>query len=220
MSQASLVEARPVGVLGLQGDFDAHRRAFEEAGVPSRVVRFPRQLDDLNGLVLPGGESTTLVKLMRDMGFVEEIRRFHDSRRPIYGTCAGAILMAARVMNPVQFSLGLIDIDIERNAYGRQRESFETGRGRARGSLARAWNGASPSRSDQLELVLIRAPRIARCGPEVEILVTHQTMSGNEEPVLVRQGGLLAGTFHPEMGPDRRIHRYFGEMAHATLQPV
>lgn len=219
MTQASL-GAGPVGVLGLQGDFEAHRRAFDEADVPSRVVRFPRQLDDLSGLVLPGGESTTLVKLMRDMDFVEEIWRFHDSGRPIFGTCAGAILMAARVMNPVQFCLGVIDIDIERNAYGRQRESFETGRGIARGSLALAWGGTSPSQSDSLDLVLIRAPRIVRCGPEVEILVVHHTMAGNEEPVLVRQGSLLAGTFHPEMGPDRRIHRYFGEMAHADLQPA
>lgn len=218
MSPTSL-SARPVGVLGLQGDFEAHRRAFEEAAVPSRVVRFPRQLDDLSGLVLPGGESTTLVKLMTDMGFVEEIRRFHDSGRPIYGTCAGAILMAVRVMNPVQFSLGLIDIDIARNAYGRQKESFETGRGRARGGLARGWEEASLPQADHVDLVLIRAPRIVRCGPEVVVLVTHEAMVGNEEPVLVRQGSLLAGTFHPEIGPDRRIHRYFGEMARRAPQP-
>ena len=217
MNLASL-GARPIGVLGLQGDFEAHRRAFDEEGIPSRVVRFPAELDDLSALVLPGGESTTLVKLLRDMGFVEEIRRFHETGRPIYGTCAGAILMAARVTNPVQFSLGLVDIDIERNAYGRQRESFETGRGVARGPLASVRNGASISRAGSIDLVLIRAPRIARCGPQVETLVTHRPILGEEEPVLVRQGTLLAGTFHPELGPDRRIHRYFGEMACGVAQ--
>lgn len=205
------VDGKPIGVLGLQGDFDAHRRAFEEAGVPVCIVRFPEQLDDISGLTLPGGESTTLVKLMKEMGFVDAIRRFAAGGRPIYGTCAGAILMAARVSNPVQFSLGLMDIDIERNAYGRQRESFETGQGHVMGELAR--RPAASARPELLDLVLIRAPRITRCGPGVDLLVTHQPAAGKAEPVLVRQGNLLAGTFHPEMGSDRRIHRYFGEMA-------
>ena len=219
MSSVSL-DARPVGVLGLQGDFDAHHRAFEEAGVPSRVVRFPAELDELSGLVLPGGESTTLVKLIKEMGFVESLKHFSDDGRPIYGTCAGAILLAARVTHPVQYCLGLIDIDIERNAYGRQRESFETGRGIVQGALARSGDGAASAGTDRLDLVLIRAPRIIRCGPGVEILVTHQPAVGEPEPVLVRQGSVLAGTFHPEMGPDRRIHRYFGEMALQMAQPV
>ena len=201
---------RPIGVLGLQGDFDAHRRAFAEIDVPVRVIRFRRELDEISGLVIPGGESTALIKLMRDVGFVEPLRRFHAGGRPIFGTCAGAILLATRAFNPDQFSLDLIDIDIERNAYGRQRESFETGRGRVEESLDPTFSGPSP---EVMDLVLIRAPRIQRWGPGVRVLVNHLPPGGDPEPVLVRQGTVLAGTFHPELGRERRVHRYFAEMA-------
>lgn len=200
-----------IGVLGLQGDFEAHLRALGEIDRPTRVIRRPAELDDIAGLILPGGESTTLIKLLRDTGLAEAIVRFHSSGRAIFGTCAGAILLAGRVVRPEQFSLGLIDIEIERNAYGRQRDSFETiaGRLEARdGSGDPAW-----AREDSMELVMIRAPKILRCGPSVSILVRH-----GEEPVLVRQGSVLAGTFHPELGPDRRVHSLFARMAERALE--
>ncbi|HEY3174961.1 MAG TPA: pyridoxal 5'-phosphate synthase glutaminase subunit PdxT [Candidatus Polarisedimenticolia bacterium] len=203
-------DGRPIGVLGLQGDFEAHRRAFEEIGVPARVVRFAGELAAISGLVIPGGESTTLIKLMLDVGFIEPLRLFHAEGRPLFGTCAGAILLAAKVTNPDQFSLGLIDIDIERNAYGRQVESFETARGRVEEPLDSSPFGLP---GDSMDLVLIRAPRIRRYGPQVRVLVRHVPASGDPEPVLVRQGNVLAGTFHPELGPERRIHGYFARMA-------
>lgn len=201
---------KQIGVLALQGDFNAHRRAFEEIGVPAQLVRSSRELDDISALVIPGGESTTLIKLMRDADFIDPLRRFHAEGLPLFGTCAGAILLAARVFNPDQFSLGFIDIDIDRNAYGRQRESFETGRGRIEEPLGPAVAGGT---LDAMDLVLIRAPRIRRCGPQVRILVSHLPPDGAPEPVLVRQGTVLAGTFHPELGTERRVHRHFAQMA-------
>jgi len=193
-----------VCVLGLQGDFEAHRRAMTEAGAPAFVARRPEELDRADGLIIPGGESTTLLKLMAGLGFLHAIRRFHASGRPIFGTCAGAILLASRVTGPEQESLGLIDIDIRRNAYGRQNESFETREVRpdpgAEDLSGSEW-------AEPLDLVFIRAPRIERCGPGVRTLLLHRDV-----PVLVRQGGVLAGTFHPEMTGERRIHGYFARM--------
>jgi 5'-phosphate synthase pdxT subunit len=198
----------PIGVLGLQGDFEAHARALDEVGETVRIVRGAEEISGIGGLIIPGGESTTLVKLMNDGGLVEPLRRLHAAGTPIYGTCAGAILLAARVTGPEQFSLAFIDIDVARNAYGRQLESFETTMGSIEpdsGLRPAEGEGQSP---DRLELILIRAPRIGRCGPEVRVLVRH---SG--EPVLVRQGTVLAGTFHPELGRDRSVHSYFAAMA-------
>lgn len=203
-----MTRTKPIGVLGLQGDFDAHRKALEEVDETSAIVRRPDQLGAIDALIIPGGESTTLIKLMLDTGFVEPLRRFRAAGSPIYGTCAGAILLAARVRGPEQFSLGFIDIDIERNAYGRQRESFETALGRIEpGGGLEAGVGASTGASG-LELVMIRAPRIRRCGPAVRVLVRNA-----DEPVLVQEGPVLAGTFHPELGRDRLIHRYFSKLA-------
>lgn len=200
---------KPIGVLGLQGDFDAHRRALAEIGAPAAVVRRPEELATISGLIIPGGESTTLIKLMRDVGFVEPLRAWHAGGAPIYGTCAGAILLAARVEHPHQFSLGFIDIDVERNAYGRQRESFETAAGRVEPGGGLETDGSGPEElGSALELVLIRAPRISRCGPEVQVMAWH-----GDEPVLVRQRSVMAGTFHPELGRDRRVHGHFVEMA-------
>ena len=195
----------PIGVLGLQGDFDAHRKALEEIGREVVVVRWPAEMDGIEALIIPGGESTTLIKLMREMEFVEPLRCFHRAGRAIFGTCAGAILMARHVVNPEQFSLGLLDIEIERNAYGRQTESFEAPDGQVEPPLAGVI-GPGP-----LEMVFIRAPRILSCGPAVQVLARH-----GADPVLVRCGKLLAGTFHPEMGSDRRVHRYFATMATAS----
>lgn len=194
---------RPLGILALQGDFDAHRKALAEIGQTAMLVRRPEELSAIDGLIIPGGESTTLIKLMRDTAFVEPLRAFHAAGKPMYGTCAGAILLAANVRGPSQFSLGMVDIDIVRNAYGRQRESFET----ATGQLEPGGDLPGPG----LELVLIRAPRIVRSGQEVRVMVRHEG-----DPVLVRQGMVLAGTFHPELGQDRRVHAYFVEMVCGT----
>ena len=192
---------KTVGVLGLQGDFEAHRDALSDVGVEPVIVRWPEQLQEVDGLVIPGGESTTLIRLMRGSGFLRPLERFHESGKAVYGTCAGAILLARRVLAPEQFSLGLIDITIRRNAFGRQRESFETEEGRAEPSIIPELGGGP------LELVFIRAPRIVSCGQGVDILIRS-----GDEPVLVRQGFVLAGTFHPELTSGREIHGYFADM--------
>ncbi len=183
-----------IGVLALQGDFAAHGAALRRAGAEGREVRRPDELDSCDGLILPGGESTTLLNLMRDGPWVERLRRFAAGGGAIFGTCAGAILLA-REVEPPQPSLGLLDAVIRRNAYGRQIDSFEA-------PLAVAgWEGP-------LEAVFIRAPRFVRVGPGVEVLAR---LAG--EPVLVRQGRILAGSFHPELTGDGRLHRWFVELA-------
>lgn len=186
-----------VGVLALQGDFALHGAALARAGAAAVEIRKPRALDDVEGLVIPGGESTTLLHLMRTWGFLEAIPRFHASGRPLFGTCAGLIVLAREVENPAQPSLGLIDVGVRRNAYGRQRESFEVA------GEVRLASGPEP-----LTMVFIRAPRITRVGPEVEVLARHAG-----EPVMARQGSVLVSTFHPEMTDDPSVHRYFCAMA-------
>jgi len=182
---------RGVAVLALQGDFEAHRRALSEIGVESFEAKRPRDLDEGDGLILPGGESTTLWKFFEMEPWEEAIAAFAASGRPILGTCAGAIVLAREVTNPRQKGMGLIDIGIERNAYGRQVDSFI-------GEVdAPALGSATP-----MPAVFIRAPRIRRVAAFVEVLGTHA-----EEPVLVRQNAVVAATFHPELTPDRRLHR-------------
>jgi 5'-phosphate synthase pdxT subunit len=185
-----------IGVLALQGDYARHAQALNELGVEVVEVRKPEQLDQVDGLIIPGGESTTLLRLLDDWAFVPALEKFHAADRPIFGTCAGAILLAREVESPRQFSLGFIDIAVERNAYGRQRESF-VGAGQA----------TLEGRPAPLEMVFIRAPRIRRVGPGVETLARH-----GDEPVLTRQGSVLAGTFHPELTDDPAVHRYFCKM--------
>ena len=185
-----------IGVLALQGDFDRHAKALEGCGVQAVEVRKPAELADVDGLIMPGGESTTLLKLMDAWGFVPALEKFHAEGRPIFGTCAGLILLAREVDNPRQFSLGFIDVGVERNAYGRQRESFE-----ARGSAT------LDHRATPVEMVFIRAPRIRRLGAGVETLATWR-----DEPVMARQGSVLVATFHPELTDDRAVHEYFCEM--------
>lgn len=194
-----------IGVLALQGDFALHARALASCGVESVEVRKPEQLADVDGLIIPGGESTTLLKLMDMWGFVPAIEKFHAEGRPIFGTCAGLILLARDVQNPRQFSLGLIDVDVERNAYGRQRESFETpGRVSLDGAPA------------DIEMVFIRAPRIRRTGRGVQTLARQ-----GDEPVMVREGTILAATFHPELTDEPSVHRYFCEMVRrAAARPA
>jgi pyridoxal 5'-phosphate synthase pdxT subunit len=187
-----------VGVLALQGDFAAHERALAAAGARARPVRVPADLHGLCGLVLPGGESTALLRLMAPVGMEEALRGFHRGGGVLFGTCAGLILLAAKVIGPEQPSLGLLDVVVERNAYGRQLDSF-VGTGRI------DLPGEEPR---DLEMVFIRAPRIRAAGPGVRVLGTHAG-----DPVMVEQDRIMATTFHPEMsiptaggGP---IHRRF-----------
>jgi 5'-phosphate synthase pdxT subunit len=183
-----------IGVLALQGDFHAHVAALRRAPADVREVRRCAQLHEVSGLVIPGGESTTLLNLMADEPWFEALTAFHDRGGALFGTCAGAILLSRRVVHPEQPSLGLLDAVIERNAFGRQRESFET-------ELQVGALGGP------IHAVFIRAPRFRSVGPGVEVL---GRLDG--EPVLVRQGRVLAGTFHPELTGDGRLHRYFVEM--------
>jgi pyridoxal 5'-phosphate synthase pdxT subunit len=182
-----------IGVLALQGDFVRHAAALARCGVEAVEVRRPEELVDVDGLIIPGGESTTLLKLMDEWAFVPALEKFHAAGRPIFGTCAGLIVLAREVESPRQFSLGLIDVTVERNAYGRQRESFE-----AQGTAT------LDGRAHPLEMVFIRAPRIRRVGAGVETLAEH-----HGEPVMARQGSVLVATFHPELTDDPAVHRYF-----------
>ncbi|HUJ95293.1 MAG TPA: pyridoxal 5'-phosphate synthase glutaminase subunit PdxT [Terriglobales bacterium] len=176
-----------IGVLALQGDFDAHRRRLEELGAEVVLVRKPEQLDEIAGLVIPGGESSTFLKLLGEAG-IEKLKAFVRAK-PTFGTCAGAILLAKEVENPTQTGLGALDIGIRRNAYGRQIDS----------SIREGQLGSQP-----IEMVFIRAPKIERLGPGVEVIATE-----NNHPVAVRQGKVMAATFHPELSDDPRLHRAF-----------
>jgi len=185
-----------IGVLALQGDFALHVAALRRCGVPDVVeIRKPEQLEGLDGLVIPGGESTTLLKLMEEWRFVPALETFHGAGKPIFGTCAGLILLARDVESPRQFSLGFIDVAVERNAYGRQRESFSE-QGQA------DLDGRRP-----LEMVFIRAPRIRRMGPDVATLARR-----GEETVMAREGHVLVASFHPELTEDVSVHQYFCRM--------
>ncbi|TMQ24054.1 MAG: pyridoxal 5'-phosphate synthase glutaminase subunit PdxT [Candidatus Rokuibacteriota bacterium] len=192
-----------IGVLALQGDFALHAKALQRCGADAVEVRKPEQLHDVDGLIIPGGESTTLLKLMNEWGFVPALEKFHAAGKPIFGTCAGLIVTARDVTNPPQLSLGLIDVGVERNAYGRQRESFETG-----------GTATLDGRRVPIEMVFIRAPRIRRVGPGVETLAAH-----GDEPVMARQGSVLVATFHPELTDDPTVHRYFCQMVKGREAP-
>jgi 5'-phosphate synthase pdxT subunit len=176
-----------IGVLALQGDFDAHRKRLEELGAEVVLVRKPEQLDEIDGLVIPGGESSTFLKLLGEAGF-EKLKQFVRVK-PTFGTCAGAILLANEVENPKQAGLGVLDVSIRRNAYGRQLES----------SIREGKFGDTP-----IEMVFIRAPKFERIGPGVEVIAKE----GNDA-VAVRQGKVMAATFHPELSRDTRVHRSF-----------
>jgi pyridoxal 5'-phosphate synthase pdxT subunit len=190
-----------IGVLALQGDFALHVQALKECGADPVEVRKPEQLADVDGLVIPGGESTTLLNLMDEWRFVPALEKFHAEGKPTFGTCAGLILLAREVDNPRQLSLGFIDVDVERNSYGRQRESFE-----ARGE-ALLDGVATP-----IQMMFIRAPRIRRVGEGVEVLARQ-----NGDPVMARQGTVLVASFHPEVIGEHAIHQYFCRMVrHAT----
>jgi len=203
-----------IGVLALQGDFDAHRRRLEQLGAEVVLVRKPEQLDEIDGLVIPGGESGTFLNLLGPAGF-EKLKEFVRVK-PTFGTCAGAILLATEVENPKQEGLGALDIRIRRNAYGRQIDSSiregklvlgEPSQDKWRKNRVQK-NGPGkatpPPQDSPLEMVFIRAPKIERIGPQVEIIATE----GND-PVAVRQGTVMAATFHPELSDDTRVHQAF-----------
>ena len=188
-----------IGVLALQGDFDAHRRRLQELGAEVVLIKKPEQLDAIDGLVIPGGESGTFLKLLGDAGF-ERLKEFVHAK-PTFGTCAGAILLATEVENPRQAGLGAVNIRIRRNAYGRQIDSSIR-----EGKFFDNGGGESP-----LEMVFIRAPKIEHVGAGVEIIATE---SG--DPVAVRQGRAMAATFHPELTNDLRIHQAFLDLVEAS----
>jgi len=184
-----------IGVLALQGDFDAHRRRLEQLGAEVVLVKKPEQLDSLDGLVIPGGESGTFLKLLGAAGF-EKLKQFVKAK-PTFGTCAGAILLATEVENPSQAGLGALNIRIRRNAYGRQIDSSIR-----EGKFLRDLEGRLAE--SPLEMVFIRAPKISHVGDGVEVLATE-----GSDPVAVRQGRAMAATFHPELSEDTRVHQAF-----------
>jgi len=184
--------SKPVGILAIQGDFAMHAKMLDALGAPWKLVKHPGDLEAVSGLIMPGGESTTMLKIFELESIGAAIKEFAALGKPIYGTCAGAILLAKEVLNPPQEKLDLIDITIERNAYGRQIDSS-------------VQVGECPELAvHPVEMVFIRAPIIRRVGEGVRVL----GRCGNL-PVLVEQGNILAGTFHPEMTDDQTVHRYF-----------
>jgi 5'-phosphate synthase pdxT subunit len=188
-----------LGVLALQGDFEAHIRSYADLGVEAVEVRRVSELRELDGLVLPGGESTTLLKLMRHEPWFDAFGEFRDAGKAIFGTCAGAILLASEVLDPVQDSAGLLDATIRRNGFGRQIDSFET-------------DLEVTGEDRPVCAVFIRAPRFSAVGPGVEVLAR---LDG--EPVLVREENVMAATFHPELTDDRSLQRRFLNMANNPL---
>ena len=193
-----------IGVLAIQGDYAAHisalRRAAADTGAPLTLVlvRKPSELDAIDGLVIPGGESTTFLKFLERDGFLDALQKFVTSR-PTFGTCAGSILLADEVLHPAQASLAVLDATVERNAYGRQNDSA-------------ILHADSALGGHPLEMVFIRAPRFTRVGPKVRVLAQRDGF-----PALVEQDHLLAATFHPELSQDSRVHRYFLNMVRARV---
>lgn len=187
-----------VGVLALQGGFDPHLRSLQRLGVNARRVLDPRDLDGLAGLVLPGGESTTIGKMMRRFGFLEALPEAHARGLCLFGTCAGLILLAKEILGSDQIRLGLLDVTVQRNAYGPQVESFES---------EVLWEDGTTSQA-----VFIRAPIVRAVGPGVEILARQEGV-----PVLIRQDRILGASFHPELTEDLRVHRLFLELCAASV---
>jgi 5'-phosphate synthase pdxT subunit len=187
-----------IGVLAIQGDYEAHAQALREAGAEPVLVRKPEELAGIDGLIIPGGESTTFLKFLERDGFLASLQKF-VREKPTFGTCAGCILLAKEVTHPAQASLGVLDATVERNAYGRQIDSsIHTCQTELAGG--------------PLEMVYIRAPRIVKTGDNVQILASRDGF-----PVLVEQGHLMAATFHPELSADRRVHQHFVDLVRRRL---
>jgi 5'-phosphate synthase pdxT subunit len=185
-----MTDSPTIGVLALQGAFEVHARRLAELGATTTLVRKPDQLASLDALVIPGGESTTFLKHLERAGFYDVLNAFVHTH-PTFGTCAGCILLAKDVENPTQPSFGVLDITVQRNAYGRQNDSA-------------ILTSETSLPGGPLEMVFIRAPRITRLGPNIETLATR-----DDSPTLIRQGNLLAATFHPELSEDTRVHQLF-----------
>lgn len=183
-----------IGVLALQGAVAEHIKMIEAAGGTGVIVKKTEQLAELDGIIIPGGESTAIGKLMREYGFIDAIRSFHSEGKPVFGTCAGLIILADEIVGNESAHLRLMNMKVQRNAFGRQRESFET-------------ELAIKGIDEKVRAVFIRAPLIKEVGPEVDVLSTH-----NGEIVAARQGSLLAASFHPELTDDYRMHEYFLDM--------
>jgi len=183
-----------IGILAVQGDFAAHAAVLRELGAETLEVRTVADLEDCDGLVLPGGESTTQLQFLQEEGLYDAIREFSNDGGAIFGTCAGAILLADQVKNPAQDSLKLLNMTILRNGYGRQLASD-------------VFHGSSNLKKEPLEMVFIRGPVIEKVGPEIEVLAKHQG-----KPVLVQKGKILAATFHPELTTDTTVHQHFLDM--------
>lgn len=184
-----------IGILAIQGDYEAHAKMLDRLGAKHSFVRTPKDLAGLSGVILPGGESTTHLKVMKEEGLFDALKSFAAGGGALFGTCAGAILLAREVHGPAQDSLGLLDATVLRNGYGRQLASD-------------VHMGASTLRKEPIEMVFIRAPIIEKTGDSVEILAKD---AGH--PVLVQQGKILAATFHPELSDDPAVHQHFLELA-------
>jgi pyridoxal 5'-phosphate synthase pdxT subunit len=184
-----------IGILAVQGDFEAHAEMLRSMGVESAEVRTPEDLENCDGLILPGGESTTQLQFLKEEGLEDAIRKFAAADKAIFGTCAGAILLASEVKNPQQDSMGLLDMTVLRNGYGRQVHSDVVG-------------GPTTLKSEPLEMVFIRGPIIERVGPNVEVLAEYAG-----KPALVQSGRVMASAFHPELTSDTTVHDRFMKLA-------
>jgi pyridoxal 5'-phosphate synthase pdxT subunit len=188
------IEKMKIGVLALQGAVAEHMRLLEQAGAEAIAVKKVSQLDEIDGIIVPGGESTTIGKLIKKYGFDVALQQFHEQKKPLFGTCAGMIILAKEIAGQDWNHLGFMDMKVERNAFGRQRESFEV-------------NLAVKGIADDLRAVFIRAPLILEVGDEVDVLCVHEGQA-----VAARQRHLLVASFHPELTDDDRMHAYFLEM--------
>ena len=200
-----MINSPHIGVLALQGAFDVHAQRLTELGAHAHLIRKPEELDSLDALVIPGGESSTFLYHLERAGFYSTLAAFVRAK-PVFGTCAGCILLAKDVTNPPQRSFAVLDIAVERNAYGRQNDSV-------------ILSAETELPGGPMEMVFIRAPRIARLGPGIEVLARR-----GDDPVLIRQGRILAATFHPELSADRRVHQLFldlvnQDIVHSTKWP-
>lgn len=195
-----MCEKRNIGILAVQGDYEAHAKMLGRLGVKGSYVRRPADLDGLAGIILPGGESTTHIKVMREEGLWEALQEFHRCGGAFFGTCAGAILLAREVDHPAQASLGFLDVRILRNGYGRQLASD-------------VHESKTSLRDELLEMVFIRAPIIESIGASVEVLAEDAA-----HPVLVKQGRILAATFHPELTNDLLVHQHFLGMVEGSAR--